>query len=158
MFIEEFKRKTGADIVAVPFKGGDGMANFLSGSVPVVFLGLGNVLPYIEPGKALVLASDGDKRSPIIPDVPTVKETNRDIELMRAYFVLVAPAKTPPEAIATLHRAIAEVDKDQDFVQKQLVFRGLDPALSSPQEPAEFLSRDRVIAEKIVKASGRQPP
>jgi tripartite-type tricarboxylate transporter receptor subunit TctC len=79
-FIEGFKKRTGADIVGVPFKGGgDAMANFLSGSVPVVFLGLGNVLPYIEPGKAQVLASDGDKRSPIIPNVPTVQEIFKDI-------------------------------------------------------------------------------
>jgi tripartite-type tricarboxylate transporter receptor subunit TctC len=157
-FIEGFKKRTGADIVGVPFKGGgDAMANFLSGSVPVVFLGLGNVLPYIEPGKAQVLASDGDKRSPIIPNVPTVQEIFKDIELTRAYFGLVAPAKTPPEAIATLHRAISEVYKDNDFIHKQLVSRGLDPALGSPQEYADFLIKDRAIAERIVKASGRQP-
>ena len=159
MFIEEFKKRTGADIVAVPFKGGgDAMANFLSGSVPVVFIGLGNVLPYIEPGKAQVLASDGDKRSPIIANVPTVKETGyKGIDLTRAYFVLVAPAKTPQEAIATLHKAISEVYKDQDFIQKQLVSRGLDPALSTPDELTAFLAHDRQIAEKIVRASGRQP-
>jgi tripartite-type tricarboxylate transporter receptor subunit TctC len=158
MFIEGFKKRTGADLVGVPFKGGgDAMANFLSGSVPVVFLGLGNVLPYIEAGKARVLLSDADKRSPIIPDVPTAQEAYKDIELTRAYFVLVAPAKTPPEATATLHRAIAEVYKDQDFVQKQLVSRGLDPAISTPAELAAFLNQDRVIAEKVVKASGRQP-
>ena len=75
MFIEGFKKQTGADIIGVPFKGGgDAMANFLSGSVPVVFLGLGNVLPYIESGKAQVLASDGRSAHRLIPDVPTVQE------------------------------------------------------------------------------------
>lgn len=158
MFLEAFKKRTGADIVGVPFKGGgDAMANFLSGSVPVVFLGLGNVQPYIEPGKAQVLASDGVTRSPLIPDVPTVKELYGDIELTRSYFALVAPAKTPPEAIATLHRAITEVYKDKAFLQRQLITRGLDPALSSPTEMTRFLEQDRVIAEKVVKASGRQP-
>lgn len=157
-FIEGFKKRTGADIVGVPFKGGgDAMANFLSGSVPVVFLGLGNVLPYIEAGKAQVLASDGERRSPLAPDVPTVRELFKEIELTQAYFGLIAPAKMPPEAIATLHRAIAEVYKDKDFIQKQLISRGLEPALSTPAEYGDFLNKDRAIAEKIVKASGRQP-
>ncbi len=159
MFIEEFKKRTGADLVWVPFKGGgDAMTNFLSGSVPVVFLGLGNVLPFIESGKANVLVSDGDKRSPLIPDVPTVKETGyAGVELTRAYFGLLAPAKTSPEIISTLHQAISDVYKDQDFVQKQLVSKGLDPALNSPAEFADFIKHDRTIAEKVVKASGRQP-
>jgi tripartite-type tricarboxylate transporter receptor subunit TctC len=159
MFVEEFKKRTGADIVQVPFKGGgDAMTNFLSGSVPIVFVGLGNVLPYLEAGKAQLLVSDGDKRSSIIPNVPTVRETGyTGVELTRAYFGLVAPAKTPPEAISTLNRAIAEVYKDKDFVEKQLVSRALDPAFGSPAEYAELLKHDRVLAEKIVKASGREP-
>ena len=121
------------------------------------FLGLGNVLPYLEAGKATVLASDDIKRSPIIPGVPTAQELFSDIELTRAYFMLVAPAKTPPDAIATLNRAISEVYKDAGFIQKQLTSRGLLPALMTPAELAQFLARDRVIAEKVVKASGRQP-
>jgi tripartite-type tricarboxylate transporter receptor subunit TctC len=157
-FIEGFKKKTGADMVGVPFKGGgDAMANFLSGSVPIVFLGLGNVLPYIESGKAQVLASDGQQRSPLIRDVPTVKELFKDIELTQAYFGLVAPAKTPTDVIATLNRAIGEVYKDKDFIEKQLVSRGLEPAFSTPAEYGAFLGRDRAIAERIVKESGRQP-
>jgi tripartite-type tricarboxylate transporter receptor subunit TctC len=159
LFFEEFKKRSGADIILVPFKGGgDAMANFVSGSVPIVFIGLGNVLPYVGSGKAHVLISDGEQRSPIIPDVPTVNETGyKGVQLTRAYFGLVAPAGTPPEAISTLHRAIAEAYKDQEFVQKHLVSRGLDPALGSPAEFAELLERDRALAGKIVKASGRQP-
>jgi tripartite-type tricarboxylate transporter receptor subunit TctC len=159
MFVEEFKTRTGADIVWVPFKGGgDAMANFLSGSVPIVFIGLGNVLPYIEAGKATLLVSDGNTRSSIVPDVPTVRETGyTGVELTRAYFGLVAPAKTPSDAIATLHRAIGEIYKDKDFVQKQLISRALDPAFGSPTEYGDLLKHDRIIAEKIVKASGREP-
>lgn len=134
------------------------MANFLSGSVPIVFIGLGNVLPYIEAGKATLLVSDGNTRSSIVPDVPTVRETGyTGVELTRAYFGLVAPAKTPSDAIATLHRAIGEIYKDKDFVQKQLISRALDPAFGSPTEYGDLLKHDRIIAEKIVKASGREP-
>ncbi len=108
MFVEEFKKKNSADIVWIPFKGGgDAMTNFLSGSVPVVFLGLGNVISFIEAGKAAALVTDGNKRSPLIPNVPTVSETGYTGDITRSYFGMVAPAKTPPQIIKTLNDAIA---------------------------------------------------
>ena len=156
LFVEEFKKKNGADLVWIPFKGGgDAMNNFLSGSVPIVFLGLGNVISFIEAGKATALVIDGDKRSPLIPNVPTVKETGYTGDITRSYFGLVAPAKTPPQAIKVLNDAIAAVFKDQDFLQKQLTAKGLDPAMSSPSEFGEFLKKDRIAAEQVSKASGR---
>lgn len=158
LFVEEFKKKNGADLVWIPFKGGgDAMSNFLSGSVPVVFLGLGNVISFIEAGKATALVMDGDKRSPLIPNVPTVNETGYTGDITRSYFGLVAPAKTPPQVVKTLNDAITAVFKDQDFIQKQLIAKGLDPAISSPMEFGEFLKKDRKAAEQVSKASGRKP-
>jgi tripartite-type tricarboxylate transporter receptor subunit TctC len=157
LFVEKFKRKNGADLVWIPFKsGGDAMANFMSGSVPVVFLGLGNVISFIESGKANVLVTDGEKRSPLIPDVPTVREVGYTGDITRSYFGLVAPAKTPPNIIGALNNAIALAFKDNEFVQKQLIAKGLDPAMSTPSEFAEFLVKDRRAAEQVVAASGRK--
>jgi len=157
LFVEEFKKKNSADLVWIPFKGGgDAMTNFLSGSVPVVFLGLGNVISFIESGKATALVTDGDKRSPLIPNVPTVGETGYTGDITRSYFGLVAPAKTPPAVIKTLNDAIASAYKDQDFVQKQLIAKGLDPAISTSSEFGEFLKKDRKAAEQVSKASGRK--
>lgn len=157
LFVEDFKKKNGADIVWIPFKsGGDAMANFISGSVPVVFLGLGNVISYIESGKATVLVTDGERRSPLIPNVPTVRETGYAGDITRSYFGLVAPAKTPPNIISTLNHAIAVTFEDKDFVQKQLVAKGLDPAISTPSEFGEFLIRDRKAAEQVAVSSGRK--
>lgn len=157
LFVEEFKKKHGADLVWIPFKGGgDAMNNFLSGSVPVVFLGLGNVISFIESGKAIALVTDGDKRSPLIPNVPTVSETGYTGDITRSYFGLVAPAKTPPQIIKTLNDVIATAFKDQDFIQKHLVAKGLDPAVSSPSQFDEFLRKDRKAAEQVSKASGRK--
>lgn len=157
LFVEEFKRKNSADLVWIPFKsGGDAMANFMSGSVPVVFLGLGNVISFIESGKANVLVTDGEKRSPLIPDVPTIREIGYAGDITRSYFGLVAPAKTPPNIVSTLNNAIALTFKDDKFVEQQLIAKGLDPAISTPSEFAEFLVKDRKAAKQVVAASGRQ--
>lgn len=157
LFVEEFKKKNGADLVWIPFKGGgDAMANFLSGSIPVVFLGLGNVISFIESGKATALVTDADKRSPLIPNVPTLSEIGYTGDITRSYFGLVAPAKTPSNIIKTLNDAITAAFKDQDFVQKQLIAKGLDPAISSPSKFGEFLKKDRKAAEQVSMASGRR--
>ncbi len=157
LFVEDFKKKNGADLVWIPFKGGgDAMTNFLSGSVPVVFLGLGNVISFIESGKATALVTDGDKRSPLIPNVPTLGEIGFTGDITRSYFSLVAPAKTPSNVVKTLNDAIVAAFRDQDFVQKQLIAKGLAPAVSSPAEFAEFLKKDRKAAEQVSKASGRK--
>lgn len=157
LFVEEFKKKNGADLVWIPFKsGGDAMANFMSGSVPVVFLGLGNVISFIESGKATVLVTDGERRSPLIPNVPTVRETGYAGDITRSYFGLVAPAKTPPNVIGTLNHAVAVAFRDKEFVQKQLIAKGLDPAISTPSEFGKFLIKDRKAAEQVAAASGRK--
>ena len=157
LFVEEFKKTNSADLVWIPFKGGgDAMNNFLSGSVPVVFLGLGNVMSFIEAGKATALVVDGDKRSPLIPNVPTVVETGYTGDITRSYFGLVAPEKTPPQVIKILNDAVAAAFKDQSFIQKQLIAKGLDPAMSSPSEFGEFLKKDRKAAEQVSKVSGRK--
>ncbi len=157
LFIEEFKRKNDADIVWVPFKGGgDAATGLLSGNVPIVFIGLGNVISFIEAGKANALAVDSEQRSPLVPEVPTLRETGYTGPITRAYFGLVAPPKTPPEIIEALNKAIAAVLQDKDFVQKQLTAKGLDLAIGSAAEFAELLKNDRKAAEQVVKASGRK--
>jgi tripartite-type tricarboxylate transporter receptor subunit TctC len=157
LFVEKFKKRNGADLVWIPFKsGGDAMANLMSGSVPVVFLGLGNVISFIESGKANVLVTDGERRSPLIPNVPTVREIGYAGDITRSYFGLVAPANTPPSIIGALSNAIAVAFKDKEFVQKQLIAKGLDPAISTPSEFGEFLIKDRKAAEQVVAASGRK--
>jgi tripartite-type tricarboxylate transporter receptor subunit TctC len=114
------------------------------------------VISFIESGKANVLVTDGEKRSPLIPDVPTVREVGYTGDITRSYFGLVAPAKTPPNIIGALNNAIALAFKDNEFVQKQLIAKGLDPAMSTPSEFAEFLVKDRRAAEQVVAASGRK--
>ncbi|HEX4040734.1 MAG TPA: tripartite tricarboxylate transporter substrate binding protein, partial [Xanthobacteraceae bacterium] len=74
-FMQEFNKTNGVDIVRVPFKGGgDAVNSMLTGTTQIAIFGIGNLVSFIRAGKIVALAIDGDKRSPLAPDVPTFKE------------------------------------------------------------------------------------
>ena len=115
-FMENWKKKTGADLVRVPFKGGgDTVTNMLSGVTPVGFLGLGNFLSYIRAGQVTPILVDADKRVAVIPEVATLGEMGFARDHTRAFFGMLAPAGTP--------KAITE------RVRKEIVAIASEPAL-----------------------------
>jgi tripartite-type tricarboxylate transporter receptor subunit TctC len=155
VFMEKWKQESGADLVRVPFKGGgDTVTNILNGTTPVGFLGLGNLLSYIRAGTIRPLLVDGDKRSSHIPDVPTLGEINYRGDHTRAFFGLVAPAGTPRPIIDKVREHIVGIVSEPVFMQRNLLDRGLEPVLNTPEEFDAFLKADRARAERIVKAAG----
>lgn len=158
LFVESFKKDTGADMIKVPFKGGgDAVNGLLSGTTPTVLMGLGNVLSLIEGGKATALLVDGDERSPLLPDVPTIGETGYKGDITRAYFGLVAPAGTPAAVVDKWASAMAKIVADPAFQDRHVTKRGLESAVDGPAAFAQFLEQDRKAAERVVKASDVQP-
>lgn len=157
LFIENFKRETGADLVRVPFKGGgDAVNGMLSGTTPVVFLGIGNVISFLREGMAVGLVLDSEKRSPLAPNIPTVSEIGYRGDITRSYFGLLAPAATPQAIVAKLQKEIAGIMSEPTFADKHLIQRGLEPVANTPEAFADYIRRDRQIAERVVKASGLQ--
>ena len=74
-FIEEFNRKNGIDFVRVPFKGGgDAVNSMMTGTTQIAIFGIGNLIQFIRDGKIVGFAVDGDKRSPLAPEIPTFSE------------------------------------------------------------------------------------
>jgi len=155
VFMEKWKQETGADLVKVPFKGGgDTVTGIISGTTPVGFLGLGNLLSYIRAGTITPILSDGEKRSPLIPDVPSLGEIGLARDHTRAFFGLLTPAGTPRPLIDRLRGEIIRVVNEPTFMNRNLLERGLEPVLNTPEEFRSFLIADRVRAERIVKAAG----
>jgi tripartite-type tricarboxylate transporter receptor subunit TctC len=155
LFMEKWKQETGADLVKVPFKGGGDTVNgILSGSTPVGFLGLGNLLSYVRSNMITPILADSDKRSPLIPDVPTLGEIGFARDHTRAFFGVLAPANTPRPIIDRLRAEIVQIVNEPAFLDRHLIQRGLEPVLNTPEEFRSFLIADRVRAERIVKASG----
>jgi len=157
VFIEHWKKQSGADMVRVPFKGGgDAVNGLLTASTPVAFFGLGNFLPHIQAGKLKALAVDGEQRSPLIPDVPTLRELGYKGSLTRVYFGIVAPAGTPKPIIAKLAGEFAKIGADRTFRQKRLIEAGLEPVFDTPDAFGQYLKNDRIASERLVKEAGAE--
>ena len=110
LFMEKFKQERGADLVKVPYRGGgDAVNGILSGSTPVAFLGLANVVSHIRAGTMTALAIDSETRSPLVPDVPTLRELGYKGDITQVYFGLVAPAATPKPLVAKLNDIFVQI-------------------------------------------------
>jgi tripartite-type tricarboxylate transporter receptor subunit TctC len=152
--IEGWKKKTGADLVFVPVRGGADMVNsLLTGTTPVAIVGLPNFIPYIRNGQVIPIAVDTDSRAPLFPDIPTLQELGFP-KLPSVYFAFVAPAGVPNEIIRELHDEIAAVGNDPDFRRKQLTDLGLVPVFDTPEHLATFLKEERTIDAKLIHESG----
>ena len=155
--IEQWKKKTGADIVSVPARGGsDIVTGILTGTVPVAIVGLPNFIPHIHSGVAKAIAVDSATRSPLFPDVPTLNELGFPT-LAPVYFGFVAPAGTPAPVIAKLHADIARIGNEPSFRQRRLIDIGIQPIFDTPEQFGRYLKEQRVNSEKLIRESGFQP-
>jgi tripartite-type tricarboxylate transporter receptor subunit TctC len=157
-FMEEFNKKNGTDVVRVPFKGGGDAVNaMLNGTAQIAIFGIGNLVPFLRDNKVVGLAVDGDKRSPLAPEIPTFKETGYTEHISATFFGIFAPTGTPQPIIDKLNKAIVAVESKPEFQQKFLINRGLSPVLESAEEFAKELPADRAEGLATVKASGLYP-
>jgi tripartite-type tricarboxylate transporter receptor subunit TctC len=157
-YLEEFNRRHGTDIVAVPFKGGgDAITSMLNGTTPIIFLGGANFVPYIANGTAVGLAVDGRQRSPLFPKVPTIYELGQTSTLPRNWLGLFVPAATPRRIIDRVHDAVTTIMAEPGFRQRTLTARGLEPIGDTPDEFARFLEQDRLDCARAVEEAGLKP-
>jgi tripartite-type tricarboxylate transporter receptor subunit TctC len=133
------------------------VTGLISGTTPVVFIGVGNLLAHLGSGPANGLVMESAQRSPLFPDIPTLSEVGYRGDATRAYFGLYAPAGTPKAIVRKIRDEAARIVGEPAFRDKNLVQRGLDPVLSTPEEFAVFLKEDRETAGRIVRASGLTP-
>jgi len=158
VFMDWWIAKTGADLVRVPFKGGgDAVNNLLTGAVPVAMFGMGNWLPQIAAGTVRPLAVDTDRRSPVLPDVPTLRELGYTGDLTYTYFGIMAPPGTPARIVNRYYEEFSTIGRDPEFRRKHISEMGLEPVFDTPAEFFRYLKEDRSRAERIVKAAGLMP-
>ena len=148
--LELFKVKTNTDMLHVPYKGiAPALTDLLGGSIMTLTGTIPAVLPYVKSGKARALAITGDKRSPLLPDVPTMKETGANGTEVYNYWGLVAPAGT---STAIVQRLNSEVQKflAQKEVQERLASDGVDLTPGGPERLAAFIANDYNGGKKLV--------
>jgi tripartite-type tricarboxylate transporter receptor subunit TctC len=154
--IENWKKKTGADIVYVPVRGGAEMVTgLLTGTTPVALVGLPNFISYIRDGTVKAIAVDSEERSPLFPEVPTLRELGFP-NLAPVYFAFVAPVGVPQPVIDRLHDAIAAIGNEPEFRKTRLIDIGIVPVFDTPIHLGEYLKQQRANSAKLINDSGFQ--
>ena len=149
---ELFKMMTGLKITHIPYKGSAPMlTDLLGGQVQVTFDNLPSSISHIRAGKLRALAVTTAKRSPELPDVPTVAETIPGYEAV-AFFGFGVPHGTPKEIVDLLNKEINLALKDPGMLAKLKDLGGIsDPG--SPADFAKFLASETAKWEKVVHAA-----
>ena len=151
---ELFKAMSGTDIVHVPHKAsGDARNSVVGGHVQMMFDAITTMLPIAEGGKVRALATTGEKRSPLTPDLPTVAEAGVPGYEATIWLGLMAPKGTPPEVVKALN---AEVNKVVDLptVKDAWAKQGAIPMHMTPEQFDAYLRKDIEKWAQVVKASG----
>ncbi len=150
---ELLKAMTGTDMVHVPYKGtAPAMTDLLAGRVQLMFTSMPTVLAHIKAGKLKLLAVGGTKRSPAIPETPTVAETVPGFELITWYGIF-APARTPDPIVRRLNAEIARVLADPD-IRQRFAAQGLAPVGMTPEQLREYTERDLSRWTRLVTTAG----
>lgn len=149
---ELFKSLAKVDLTHVPYKGSaPAMVDFLGGRTSMMFDTASNFVDHVKTGRLRALGLTGRKRSPAMPSVPTISETPgmADYE-MSLWLGVLAPAGTPKEITARLHREIAAAMSAPELV-RQMTDAGIEVRLSSPQEFAALIRSDMAKWSSVVK-------
>lgn len=158
MVLELMKLNTGVKIQIVPYKGAaPALTDLLGGHVQGMAMDLPVLYPSVKAGKLRAVAVTSDKRSSLLPDVPTVKE--QGIPGMQAvnWYAVMAPAKTPRAIVEKLHGALTRAVMSPDLKEK-FVTGGFEPMTSSsPEAYKAYLQDEFARWSKVAKAAGIRP-
>jgi tripartite-type tricarboxylate transporter receptor subunit TctC len=153
---ELFKSMAGVDMLHVPYKGsGPAVADLVGGQVNLMFDNMPSSLPHVKSGRLRAIAVTGAKRSPAVPDLPTIAESGVPGYDSVAWFGVLAPAGTPPAIVNQLNAEIIKVLKSPD-VAHRLSSQGAEPAYNTPEQFSAYIKTEMGKWAKVVKASGAQ--
>jgi tripartite-type tricarboxylate transporter receptor subunit TctC len=143
----------GVTITPVHYRGGaPALQDLLGGHVPASVNPVSESMGHARSGALRILAVTGAKRSPFVPEVPTMREQGFDV-MAETWLGLFVPARTPAEIVTALATAVADAVKS-DAVVESLAKAGNEPALQSPEAFAATVRADITRWGPIVKASG----
>jgi len=154
---EMFKFMTRTDIVYVPYKGvAPATTDLLSGQVNMMFATFGNVIPYLKSRKLRALAVTGDRRSPALPDVPTMAEAGVNDYEASGSFGISVPQGTPPDIVKKLNREVSAALRAPDMIEK-LLAQGVEPRSGTPEEFTARLRADFERYRELLPRIGIKP-
>lgn len=143
----------GTSMQHIPYKGtAPGLTAVLSGEVQLVLIGISSVIPHVKAGRARALAVTTGRRSPALPDVPTVHEAGVAGYEFDIWYGLLYPAGTPRAIVAQTSAEIARLAK-QPVVRERFANGGMDAMSNTPEEFAALIKREAAKWKKVVASA-----
>jgi tripartite-type tricarboxylate transporter receptor subunit TctC len=150
---EMFKQAFGLDLVAVAFNGGGpAITSTIGGHTPILFTSISTAGGHIKQGTVRALAVTSARRSPALPDVPTLAEAGAAGQESEIILGVLVPGGTPQEVIDRLHREIVRIVALPD-VGGRLSALGFEPIASTPQEFADRIKWEIDKWAKVIRAA-----
>ena len=150
---ELFKTMAGIEYAHIPYKGGAAaIIDVLSGKVPLAFAGVMTAQPHVKSGRVNALAVTSLKRSPTMPDVPTIAESGiKDFEVL-TWYGLFARGGTPASTIKALNTAVRQALTSADVIGR-LAREAHHPAPTTPEELSDFVTAEIEKTRKLAQAT-----
>ena len=151
---ELFKTMAGVQMTHIPYKGSaPALADLLGGQVSLMFDNMPSVLPQIKADKLRALAVTSAKRSPALPELPTIAEAGLAGYEASSWFGVLAPAGTPKDIVGKLSQTIAAALHGSEM-KERLSSQGAEPIGSTPEQFAAHIQAEIAKWARVVKASG----
>jgi len=154
--MEQLKVTAGIDLVHVPYRGiGPAFVDILGGQTQAMFPGLAAALPHIKAGKVKALAVTGNKRHPLVPDVPTFEELGFAGFDGVQWYGIVGPANLPAPIVSRLNEEINRLLASADF-RDRLSSEALEPMPMTPEQFGRYIRDDVARWSNVAKERGIQ--
>jgi tripartite-type tricarboxylate transporter receptor subunit TctC len=151
---ELFKTMAGVDMVHVPYKGAQpALTDLIAGQVQLMFATSASVIPYVKAGRLRALAVTTAKRSPSVPELPTVSEAGLAGFEATTWHGVVVPAATPAPLVQRLNQELNSVLNEKDL-RERLAALGAEVTTGTPRDFADYIAREIPKWTKVVKDSG----
>jgi tripartite-type tricarboxylate transporter receptor subunit TctC len=148
---EMFKQSTGTSFLHVPYKGSaPAVTDTIGGQTQIMFPSLFTAIPYVKAGKLRALGVAGSKRSPLLPDVPTLAEQGIANVDVSQWYAIFAPAKTPKAVVDQLNKALNTVLADKESA-KRLEDHGAQVEMTTPEQLRSFVEQEQIKWKKVVQ-------
>jgi tripartite-type tricarboxylate transporter receptor subunit TctC len=148
---EMFKGSAGVNMVHVPYKGaGPAVNDLLAGQIQVMFAPMVAVLPQVKAGRLKALAVTSAKRSPAIPELPTLSESGLTGFAIVSWFGFFVPSATPQAVVDKLHAETVKALKSPDTIER-FAKEGAEPEGNTPAEFALYVQQEYARYAKVVK-------
>ena len=152
-----FKQMAGIDMLQVSYPGDTpSLVALLGGHVPFAFSHVVAALPHIQSGKLRAIAVATAQRVPNLPEVPTVAEGGLPGYEGLLFYLLTAPAKTPPAVVAKLHEGVTQI-KQTAAVKQRLTSMGAVSFDMTPREMSAYLQSELDKWTRVIKGAGIKP-